>query len=519
MGHSKIDENVVMQFYLDQLAENKIVFLAEKPAQKERIAEFIRKLMDAATMNRKIQVAVNLWKELFDASMSYINPNKQGYDKILSYFDSYVEFEELIFASDSFYRDHTLHCLWVYFLGEYIRRNEEFAPLFETFDAENNSFDLYGELFKYSESTGLKEYAEFSDGLGVMKKVYEQDEASRCVTSLCHDLGYPIKKVEKINKSIAKVLPAFAINNSSGFNFEYNNIQQDYIRSFVDFISRHYSGNLKWELDDVETSITEDELRSIFVLEEGSNVVGLNTDALHKLDKNELAKLMKHISFKAFFSKDQGTYLKLANDFEQYEHGIMSSFLLFKNLEAFTNISFDDITNELNISNITYTSRMLTNCYILSSIALHTNNAFKIQNIDFTSFLTFVDELEEFSRISRASQNREYVEEFCDSTIYMEDGWFNVIFEFNNANLDNLNPEKAFKGRCKRFLSLFDIPKMDDKLKIRLQCVGKLPTDQNTYMLEVARNHVDVSINGESVDIPKYLKSNQFYTKEEYERI
>lgn len=518
MEHQKINENVVMQFYLDQLAENNVIFLANKAEQKARIEEHIKHLMNETTMNRKIQVAIGLWKELFDAAMSYINPNKKGYDKILSYFDSYVEFEELIFASDSFYRDHTLHCLWVYFLGEYIRRNEEFAPLFESFSANVKSLDSYGALFEYSGTENSRAAVSLAKGIECIKKVFEYDEATRCITSLCHDLGYPIKKVEKINKSISKVLPAFAISNSQGFKFDYSNVQQEYIASFIDFISRDYSGSINWDIEEIETSINGEDIENVFVLED-NNAVGINKEVLEKLDKNELAKLMKKFKFEAKFQPNRSFYFKFSNDFEQYEHGIMSSFLLFKNLDAFSNISYDTVKDTLITDDTVACSRMLTNCFILSSIALHTNGSYRIGEIDFQSFLTFIDELEEFSRISRASQNREYVEEFCDSTIYMEDGWINVIFEFNNANLDNLDPEKAFKGRCKRFLSLFNISKLDDKLKIRLQCVGKLPTNNNTYTLEIATKYADIQINGESVNIPKYLKSNQFYTKEEYAQL
>ena len=39
-----------------------------------------------------------------------------------------------------------------------------------------------------------------------------------------------------------------------------------------------------------------------------------------------------------------------------------------------------------------------------------------------------------------------------------------------------------------------------------------------TDCLEIARNHADVMINGESKNIPKYLKATQFYTKEEYSK-
>ena len=142
--------------------------------------------------------------------------------------------------------------------------------------------------------------------------------------------------------------------------------------------------------------------------------------------------------------------------------------------------------------------------HILTSITNHTSEQFQITSLDTSSFLTFVDELEEFSRISRASQNREYIEEFCDTALYMEDGWLNI------------DPEISFKGRCKRFLSLFDIRNLSPNLKLRVRCIGKLPTNQNTYCLEIAKNHADVMINGESQNIPKYLKATQFYTKEEY---
>ena len=98
----------------------------------------------------------------------------------------------------------------------------------------------------------------------------------------------------------------------------------------------------------------------------------------------------------------------------------------------------------------------------------------------------------------------------------MKDGWLDIQFVFNNTNLDNLKPELSFKGRCKRFLSLFDIPNMSENLKIRVTVIGELPTDRNTYVLELARKYADISINGESKDIPKYLKSTQYYTKEEY---
>lgn len=57
---------------------------------------------------------------------------------------------------------------------------------------------------------------------------------------------------------------------------------------------------------------------------------------------------------------------------------------------------------------------------ILTAMADHTSDGYKISSINtYSSFLTFIDELAEFSRISRANQNREYIIGFSSSSIYM----------------------------------------------------------------------------------------------------
>ncbi len=187
-----------------------------------------------------------------------------------------------------------------------------------------------------------------------------------------------------------------------------------------------------------------------------------------------------------------------------------------KNLNAFQNYNYYMTEGKLDSNAETNPETLLAMANILESITVHTSDALAIASIDDTNYLTIIDELEEFSRISRASQNREYVKEFCESSIEIKDGWLDIQFIFNNTNIDNLNPEILFKGRCKRFLSLFDVPNMSENLKIRVSVIGKLPTDQNTYVLEIANKYADISINGASQNIPKYLKSTQYYTKEEY---
>ena len=103
--------------------------------------------------------------------------------------------------------------------------------------------------------------------------------------------------------------------------------------------------------------------------------------------------------------------------------------------------------------------------------------------------------------------------------IYMENGIFTVDFEFDNDSLENLKPELSFKGKCKRFLSMFDIKNLDPYLKLRVNFISKLKNDNNVYTLIIERKNADILINGASQNIPEYLKSNQFYTKEQYAEI
>ena len=103
-----VDEKIVMQFYLEQMDADKIDFFNGKEELQAQARIYIEQLIQEEKMNNKISIAVKLWKVLFEAAMTFINPDKSGYDKLFKYFDAYVEFEELIFASDSFYRDNAL---------------------------------------------------------------------------------------------------------------------------------------------------------------------------------------------------------------------------------------------------------------------------------------------------------------------------------------------------------------------------------------------------------------------------
>jgi hypothetical protein len=491
------------------MSKDTITFLQGKDIFKARIKDNIEKLSVAESMNDKIGVSKELWKLLFESAMSYIDPDKRGYDELFKYFDEYVEFEELIFASDSFYRDHTVHCLWVYFLGVYITKTKEYDFLFKNYNEDIEIVKVLREVFH---EIGIKEKVkEFDYAIGEFVKTEKYEDSIYCISALTHDLGYPIKKIGKINKSISKVLPYFSIYNYNEFDFQFDSIQKGNIDSFLEILTDSATislGSKDGKLDGVIEKFIE--------LNNG-NMVGINREGVRSLTSSDINTLVSGSEVLVQLKKDRSQYIAFCNDFEEYQHGIMSAFLLTRVLKSFTN------------SMIVYSSKADIDIYcidyadvsakkqILNAITNHTSSSYRIEDIKTSSaLLTFIDELEEFSRISRANQSRQYVSEFCKTDIYVEDGVFGIDFLFDNEELDNLDPERAFKGRCKRFLTLFNITELSENMKLRVRCIGKLPYDNNIYTLEIAKKYAKILINEEEKSIPEYLKSRQFYRREEY---
>lgn len=509
-----LDEKVVLNFYLHTLKRDGINFLKEKRELKENIAQEIEALLKAEEMHDKIVIAKELWKLLFTGALTYIDPDKRGYDDIFNYFNEYVVFEELIFASDAFYRDHTLHCLWVYFLGEYVRRQGDYDSILHD-EYQEMLFALETFAKTIVNSRHQANFKDFIDVLDLARKLVDNQEAIWCIAALTHDLGYPIKKIGKINKSIQKILPYFQVKKYDVFDFSYTNIQQNFINDFIDLMS--YDVELKFSLDTEEASLARI-FKQVFTSKTGG-ALAIDDDALERLSDDEKTQ------FKSYFKKNTNIEIKLnktkrmgfSHDFEQYEHGIMSAYLLMKTIHSFNTLkfSYNDFKSvdkdDLDVVKLAAISGILT------AISNHTSANYQIKNISsLNDFLILIDELEEFSRISRAAQQRQFIEEFCKTNLSFKEGWFSIEFTFDNENVEALDPEFAFKTRCKRFLSLFDIANLDEKLKISLSCLDKIGSNDDVYCLEIASNYANILINGQEQDITKYLKSNIFYNKEEY---
>ncbi|MCE7743304.1 MAG: hypothetical protein GOP50_12710, partial [Candidatus Heimdallarchaeota archaeon] len=465
----------------------------------------------------KIQIAKELWKTLFEVSMEFIDPDKQGYDDLFKYFDEFVKFEELIFASDSFYRDHTLHCLWVYFLGEYLNKTPEFEYLFRNVNRHLKVSAFINEYYRALEVPEI--FGNLTTLLGRVAAILENEDSVRCVIALTHDLGYPLKKIAKINKSIRKVLPYFSISKFGEFDFHFENVQQFYIENLLEILSINISFNIEMIDFTFEERQTVQDLiermnsftSHLFNLQEPSEEEFLELRKLLEQATEKQADIMQRVySIKGAIEKDMSAILRYSNDFEHYTHGIMSAYLLMKTLKTFSNlpITYSNPENigldSLDIAAVN--SKMI----ILKAMTDHTSQGYQIRDLtNHSEILVLFDELEEFSRISRANQYRQFINEFCKTDIGVKDGVLNIDFIFDDENVIGLDPEITFKDKCKRFTTVFDIRNLAEHIKIRFRSIGKLPNNTNVYELFIERNNVEIKINGEEIELTSYLKTKE----------
>ena len=68
------------------------------------------------------EIGTALWKKLASGALNKLDKTSKGNDKLFEYLKAATQFEDLLYGLDEHYRDHTLHSLWVYFIGEYILR-------------------------------------------------------------------------------------------------------------------------------------------------------------------------------------------------------------------------------------------------------------------------------------------------------------------------------------------------------------------------------------------------------------
>lgn len=111
-------------------------------------------------------------------------------EKLSRYYRTTVEFESVLFGTKEYYREHMVHSLWVYLLGELL-------------------LDWY--FYGLGRAGNAGDEGLGGADTGVKKLISERLHAAWCLTALCHDLGYPLEAVGLFETQRAKLFDIMTI--------------------------------------------------------------------------------------------------------------------------------------------------------------------------------------------------------------------------------------------------------------------------------------------------------------------
>lgn len=260
------------------------------------------------------------------------NPNKAivayGIDKLNEYHQRYTEFEGLMYGSSAYYRDHVFHAIRVWMLG------------------------IFCLLKKMNEDQPFIEKLTLDGGAEPPSKIGFFEYISMwTIIALCHDLGYPLEKAEQILDKTRKMMREFVPSPNIWNNFGYSGTQDNINEYVLKFISTKMK----------------------------------KTTASEKLDGADESE-------NEFWGRIQPKYyLKYAKSLEGFQHGIISTIIIYKMLLYFLESDFnlnDDYIYKNEDARQFYIRRE-----ILRAIAAHTcPDAYNIHITTFPSLLFLCDD-------------------------------------------------------------------------------------------------------------------------------
>jgi hypothetical protein len=352
----------------------------------------------------------DLWKNLASAALSGINPASKGNSKLLDFLKAATEFEDLLYGLEQHYRDHTLHSLWVYFIGEYILR-EQIPEL-----SKNLNWYLINDIESDKQNYGdplIRDANKKERDL--CKRVNEKKDSIWCLIALCHDLGYSLSKLGKLNEKAKNVLDFFDIPDSTQIGYSLDVEHQFLVSQFLELMAM--------------------EVRIVPSMD------------------------LKEVLVKSF--RDDSLYWRLCKSFEKKQHGILSSYLIYKILEIFADAYVRGPAEEWGLDDFESIQNLILGD-ILYSIAQHTFDYTYIDTIGgFAEILMLADELEEFSRYGRKMLSRKYYDTAAEAKIEIKKSKYrkqNIIdIEIVHEVAHSWNMSDFFVKKVHRFCQIFSL--------------------------------------------------------------
>ncbi len=397
----KIKISSLLDKYKKWVDEREIEFLKDiSDGLRGRIIQLIEKLRaeviraeEADDLSRNLkwykahQIGEKLWQELASAALNKIDKGSKGNRNLFTFLKRATEFEDLLYGLDVYYRDHTLHSLWVYFIGEYILRDH--LP-----ELHNNlNWYLYNDIEAYEEAYSypneLVDFAKIKQRELNNKVQEEYRDAIWCIIALCHDLGYSLEKLKLLNKKVRDVVDLFDIPNITDVGYFLDVEHQNLISQFLELMAM-----------DVRIVPSEDYKKES---QEKDN-------RGHKKKKDDEGKDTKSLEEKTLIKcyRDDSTYWRLCRALEKKQHGLLGAYLIYKILGIFADTSVRGSAEEWGLEDEEVIDNVIRGD-ILFAIAQHTFDFTHLYELNsLADILILADELEEFSRYGRQLLAREY---------------------------------------------------------------------------------------------------------------
>lgn len=309
---------------------------------------------------------VELWKSLTSSALKNLSPVSKGNSELFKFIEAATDFEDLLYGLELYYRDHTLHSLWVYFIGEFILR--EHLPKLHG----NLYWYLYNDIEKDKSSYSaklLKESREIEEYFN--KAVNEKRDAIWCIIALCHDLGYSLEKLNKLNEKVKAVLQYVDLPDFKHIGYSLDVEHQYHTNQFLELVAQ-----------DVRIVPSRDQ-------------------------KEALTKCYR----------DDSTYWLLCRALEKKQHGILSSYLIYKILSVFADAWVRGPAEEWGLESNEGIDSIIKGD-ILFAIAQHQFDFAYLDKLNsLADILVLADELEEFSRLGRQVLSRKYHDTTAEASI------------------------------------------------------------------------------------------------------
>ncbi len=345
------------------LLKELLSIFSEATAKQKKGGEDLSDLLNWYDVHKKGR---SLWEKLLSCALHDIDAESKGNSRIFKYLDAATNFEDLLYGLEPYYRDHTLHCLWVYFIGEYLLRD-----LLSGIHKDLNWYlynDIEGDKATYSKmllDNARKKEKE------ICKQVNEKKDAIWCIMALCHDLGYSLAKLEKLNEKVKDVLKFVDLPDFRHIGYSFDIEHQYHVSQFLELMAM-----------DVWIVPSEDK---------------------------------KEIVIQGY--RDDSTYWRLCQSFEKKEHGILSAYLIYKNLSIFADSWVRGPAEKWGLDDDEAVDNIIRGD-ILYAIAQHEFEfAYLNQLSSLSDILMIADEMEEFSRYGRQLLSREYNDTTAETSI------------------------------------------------------------------------------------------------------